>query len=165
MRDTTSIAPPPFGFDPFFVIDPGCCQKGLDPGRDRNRLPPVKRVRGAASEDFEPAGREQSVVCWLAQVAAMFLSCSHAGDPRAMRLYDLADDEVIEVRCPCGRIAEYMPGLLQRLYRVPSDVLVYDLQFRLRCQPLQIVAPGSRSPSPTGVHAVIGALIRGSSSL
>jgi hypothetical protein len=55
-------------------------------------------------------------------------------DPRALHLYDLADYDVIEVRCPCGRIAEYMPGLLQRRYRVSSDVLVYDLQFRLRCR-------------------------------
>jgi hypothetical protein len=39
---------------------------------------------------------------------------------------------VIVVRCGCGR-SEYPPGFLQRRYRVPSDTLVYDLQFRLRC--------------------------------
>ncbi len=55
-------------------------------------------------------------------------------DPRALHLYDLADYDVIEVRCPCGRIAEYLPGLLPRRHQVPSDVLVYDLQFRLRCR-------------------------------
>ena len=37
------------------------------------------------------------------------------------------------VRCGCGR-SEYPPGYLQRRYRMPSDTLVYDLQFRLRCQ-------------------------------
>jgi hypothetical protein len=38
---------------------------------------------------------------------------------------------VIVVRCPCGRS---FPGLLQRRYRLGSDTLVFDLQFRLRCQ-------------------------------
>jgi hypothetical protein len=40
---------------------------------------------------------------------------------------------VIAVRCPCGRGVEYFPGFLQRKHGVPSDILVYDLQFRLRC--------------------------------
>ena len=34
-------------------------------------------------------------------------------------------------RCPCGRNVEYRLG--QRQHRVPSDTLVFDLQFRLRC--------------------------------
>ena len=38
----------------------------------------------------------------------------------------------IVVHCPCGRNVEYFPGFLQRRHRVPSDFLVYDLQFRLR---------------------------------
>jgi hypothetical protein len=37
------------------------------------------------------------------------------------------------VSCPCGRSVEYFPGFLQRRHRVPSDTLVFDLQFRLRC--------------------------------
>ena len=41
--------------------------------------------------------------------------------------------EVIVVRCPCERSVEFPPGFLQRRYRVPSDTLVFDLQFRLRC--------------------------------
>jgi len=45
----------------------------------------------------------------------------------------LAPHEVLVVRCPCGRSVEYFPGFLQRRHRVPSDFLVYDLQFRLRC--------------------------------
>ena len=52
---------------------------------------------------------------------------------RWLRLGDLAPHEVIVVRCPCGRSVEYHKGYLQRRHRVPSDFLVYDLQFRLRC--------------------------------
>ena len=52
---------------------------------------------------------------------------------RWLRLGDLAAHEVIVVRCPCGRSVEYHKGFLQRRHRVPSDFLVYDLQFRLRC--------------------------------
>jgi hypothetical protein len=55
-------------------------------------------------------------------------------DPRALRLYDLADFESVVVSCPCGRITEYMPGVLQRLRHLPSDTLIYDLQYRLRCR-------------------------------
>ena len=53
---------------------------------------------------------------------------------RWLRLGDLASHEVIVVRCPCGRSVEYFPGFLQRRHRMPSDFLVYDLQFRLRCK-------------------------------
>ena len=42
--------------------------------------------------------------------------------------------EVIVVCCPCERSVEFPPGFLQRRYRVPSDTLVFDLQFRLRCK-------------------------------
>ena len=52
---------------------------------------------------------------------------------RWLRLGELAGHEVIVVRCPCGRSVEYPPGYLQRRYRFPSDTLVFDLQFRLRC--------------------------------
>jgi len=52
---------------------------------------------------------------------------------RWLRLGDLAAHEVIVVRCPCGRNTEYRCGYLQRRHRVPSDTLVFDLQFRLRC--------------------------------
>jgi hypothetical protein len=55
-------------------------------------------------------------------------------DLRTLRLLDLAPHEAIIVRCECGRITEYGHGLLQRLHRVPSDTLIYDLQFRLRCR-------------------------------
>jgi hypothetical protein len=55
-------------------------------------------------------------------------------DPRTLRLFDLAPYEAILVRCECGRMTEYGPGLLQRLHRIPSSTLIYDLQYRLRCQ-------------------------------
>ena len=47
---------------------------------------------------------------------------------------DLAAHEVIVVRCGCGRSVEYPRGFLQRRYRLASDTLAYDLQFRLRCE-------------------------------
>ena len=54
-------------------------------------------------------------------------------DPRTLRLLDVAPHECIVVSCPCGRIIEYPPGLLQRRHRIASDTLIFDLQFRLRC--------------------------------
>ena len=40
---------------------------------------------------------------------------------------------MIVVRCTCERSVEYHPGFLQHRYRLASDTLVFDLQFRLRC--------------------------------
>jgi len=57
-----------------------------------------------------------------------------AGDPRLLRLLDLAEHEFVRAACPCGRIVEYRPGVLQRLRRLSSATLIYDLQFRLRCR-------------------------------
>jgi hypothetical protein len=54
-------------------------------------------------------------------------------DPRSLRLLDLAPHEGVVVKCQCGRIAEYLAGVLQRRHRLASDTLVYDLQFKLRC--------------------------------
>ncbi len=54
-------------------------------------------------------------------------------DPRTLRLYDLAPQESVIVTCSCGRISEHPYGQLQRQHRVPSDTLIFDLQFRLRC--------------------------------
>ena len=53
---------------------------------------------------------------------------------RLLRLFDLAPYEVIVVICDCGWSTEYGRGFLQRNHRVPSDTLVYDLQYRLRCK-------------------------------
>ena len=38
------------------------------------------------------------------------------------------------MRCPCERSVEYFPSFLQRRHRMPSDTLVFDLQFRLRAK-------------------------------
>jgi hypothetical protein len=54
-------------------------------------------------------------------------------DARTLRLFDLEPYECIVVRCEYGRSTDYRKGFLQRHQRVPSDTLVYDLQFRLRC--------------------------------
>ena len=56
-----------------------------------------------------------------------------ATDVRNLRLFDLKPYEHIIVRCQCGQIVQYMPGVLQRRHRVSSDTLIYDLQFRFRC--------------------------------
>lgn len=55
-------------------------------------------------------------------------------DDRTLRLFDLAPYEAVVIRCECGRIVEYRRGLLERRYRIPSDTLVYDLRYRLRCR-------------------------------
>ena len=38
------------------------------------------------------------------------------------------------IRCGCGRSVEYPPDFLLQRYRLASDTLVFDLQFRLQCQ-------------------------------
>lgn len=58
---------------------------------------------------------------------------AQARDPRSLRLFDLATDEGVVVTCQCGRSVEYFAGFLQRAHRLPSDTLIYDLQFRFRC--------------------------------
>src|SRR6185312_2560461 len=55
-------------------------------------------------------------------------------DPRTLRLYDLGPEDAIVVTCLCGWITEYGEGMLQRQHRVPSDTLLFDLQYRLRCR-------------------------------
>jgi hypothetical protein len=56
------------------------------------------------------------------------------GDPRNMRPWDIGQNHAVFFRCSCGRIAQYGPGALQRLHRLPSDTLVYDLRYRFRCR-------------------------------
>jgi hypothetical protein len=52
--------------------------------------------------------------------------------PRGLRLWDVRDGQKIVVTCTCGQIAHFLPGVLQRLHKMPSDTLVYDLRYRLR---------------------------------
>jgi hypothetical protein len=56
-----------------------------------------------------------------------------AQDRRTLRLFDLSPTEVVVTRCLCGQIVEFGNGILQRRHRIPSDTLIYDLQFKLRC--------------------------------
>ncbi len=51
-----------------------------------------------------------------------------------VRLWDLKDGQRVAVTCICGRITHFLPGVLQRLHKMPSDTLVYDLRYGLRCQ-------------------------------
>src|SRR5690349_13389859 len=53
---------------------------------------------------------------------------------KELRLLDLAPNETIRVYCQCGRITEFSHGYLQRMRRLPSTFLVYDLQWRLKCR-------------------------------
>ncbi|HEY9549144.1 MAG TPA: hypothetical protein VIR45_06555 [Kiloniellaceae bacterium] len=56
------------------------------------------------------------------------------GGARILRLFDLAPYEVIHMHCACGQHTDYPLGLPQRLYGLPSDTLICDLQRRLICQ-------------------------------
>jgi len=62
------------------------------------------------------------------------MSLDETKGDRWLRLGDLAAHDIIVVRCPCERSVEFPPGFLQRRHRLASDMLVYDLQFRLRCR-------------------------------
>src|SRR4051812_26540995 len=55
-------------------------------------------------------------------------------DLRTLRLFDLRPDQSIFIRCPCGRVSQFLHGVLQKLHKIPSDTLVYDLQFRGKCE-------------------------------
>jgi hypothetical protein len=48
------------------------------------------------------------------------------------------DGQKIVVTCTCGQIAHFLPGVLQRLHKLPSDTLVHDLRYRLRFPEMQI---------------------------
>jgi hypothetical protein len=53
-------------------------------------------------------------------------------DPRLIRLFDLADDDMIAITCPaCGKCREYGNDYFQRHMRYPSDMLLYDLRYRV----------------------------------
>lgn len=53
-------------------------------------------------------------------------------DPRLIRLFDLAGDDMIAITCPaCGQCREYGCDYFQRHMRYPSDMLLYDLRYRV----------------------------------
>jgi hypothetical protein len=70
------------------------------------------------------------------------------------------------VQCPCGHIGRFAHGELQRMRRVPSDILIADLEYRLRCAQCRrkkgmriLLWDGepamARSPHDAGAHVVI----------
>ena len=87
-------------------------------------------------------------------------------DPRRLRLYDIEPQDVLTTQCPCGHIGWFAEGELQRRFHFPSDTLIADLQYRLRCRqcrrnkgvriPFWKGEPMmSRSPNDIGHHVVI----------
>jgi predicted nucleic-acid-binding Zn-ribbon protein len=54
-------------------------------------------------------------------------------DWRSRRIWDLEHNEKIVIACSCGRSVHYSAGHIQRLHRIPSDTLIYDLRYRFRC--------------------------------
>jgi len=54
---------------------------------------------------------------------------------RTLRLYDMKPHDVLTVQFSCGHISRFAAGELQRESRRGfSDMLIWDLQYRLRCQ-------------------------------
>jgi hypothetical protein len=88
-------------------------------------------------------------------------------DPRTLRLYDMRPRDVLTVQCTCGPISRFAAGELQRKSRrVFSDMPIWDLQYRLRCQHcrrtkgMRIILwdgepSGIRDPHDAGPHIVI----------
>jgi hypothetical protein len=62
---------------------------------------------------------------------------------RTLRLYDMGPRDVLTVQCSYGSIGRFASGL-QRKHHLPSDLLIDDLQFRLRCGFEQ---PATRGPA------------------
>jgi hypothetical protein len=90
-----------------------------------------------------------------------------SGDPRTLRLYDMKPSDVLTVQCSCGHISRFATGELQRKsWRVFSDMLICDLQYRLRCRHcrrtkgMRIILwdgepTGTRDPHGAGPHIVV----------
>lgn len=68
-----------------------------------------------------------------ATVGVDVASAAPFGGGYILRLCDLAPYEVVLACCACGQRTEYPRGLPQRLYGVPSDMLVCNLQCRHTC--------------------------------
>jgi hypothetical protein len=81
-------------------------------------------------------------------------------------LYEIASADVLTVQCSCGHFSRFASGDLQRRHKLPSDLLIYDLQYRLRCKVCRrntgfriLLWDGEPMPSKSahdvGRHAVI----------
>jgi hypothetical protein len=44
---------------------------------------------------------------------------------------------VLTAQCSCGHFSRFASGELQHRHKLPSDMLIYDLQYRLRCRVCQ----------------------------
>jgi hypothetical protein len=54
-------------------------------------------------------------------------------DLRKLRLADLSPHDTLVVRCECGRIVEYLPGvLIGPRYRRPPSAIIAELRFRCK---------------------------------
>jgi hypothetical protein len=62
-------------------------------------------------------------------------------DTKDMRLSDVRPNETIIVRCHCGHCAEFPYGHLQRHNKLPSSMLIFDLQFKMRCKACKSAGP------------------------
>ena len=51
-------------------------------------------------------------------------------DRRKLRLGDLSPFDTVVVRCECGRIVDYLQGVLARLHRVQPSAVISELRFR-----------------------------------
>jgi hypothetical protein len=75
-------------------------------------------------------------------------------DPRTLRLWDLADNEAVVVTCTCRSVVQYRRGYLQRRHRLPSDTLIYDLQFKLRCKHCNVTSGFKIEVRDTSYHNI-----------
>ena len=53
-----------------------------------------------------------------------------AHDRSRLTVGELAPHDTVIVRCQCGRIVEFLPGVLARLHRVKASAVISELRFR-----------------------------------
>ena len=57
-----------------------------------------------------------------------------AHDRSRLTVGELAPHDTVIVRCQCGRIVEFLPGVLARRHRVKASAVISELRFRCtRC--------------------------------
>jgi len=52
-----------------------------------------------------------------------------AHDQSGLRFGELAPHDTLIVRCQCGRIVEFLAGVLARLHRVKASAVISELRF------------------------------------
>jgi hypothetical protein len=52
-----------------------------------------------------------------------------AEDRSRLKLGELAPNDTVIVRCQCGWIVEFLPGVLARLHRVKASAVISELRF------------------------------------